>query len=333
MTKEFDYYRILKVDYAAYFSLWIMILPWLFYLLIFLPGAKLSVTYWTIAMMVISLIGLILLVRRMRFLKHLYVQGVDSIGRIDSTRGQERGGSLVLFTYDYQGENCLEMNNLRTSLFYRYGFLEGDEIAVRLNPNKPHDAVMRDVFFSIDEDRTSFIVPKVYKSMAQRKLIDRDLQLLPSEVVFADVWTSGRVDTDFSLSQFADATVEFGRNKYRVNTKRNRIFIRNNLTVNINTAKLLNKHIITLEFRRYYNRFYVVYFIFSAMMGFVITDYISGYGIGHLTLLFLLFPLVILQGFYKSEIGIKTFKLPDYPREVQNAYFEILDAVREKEIA
>jgi hypothetical protein len=30
-------------------------------------------------------------------------------------------------------------------------------------------------------------------------------------------------------------------------------------------------------------------------------------------------------------MGIKTFKIPDYPREAEGVYSEILNAVREKE--
>nr|WP_321497630.1 hypothetical protein [uncultured Methanolobus sp.] len=331
MEKEFDYLRILKVDSATYFYLCVMLAPWFAYPFVFLPDEKIPDIYWIMGIVSISLVGFILLVRRLLYLKNLCFQSLDVIGRIATTHGRERGGSLVEFTYDYQGGSHLAVNQLRTSQFYRYGFLEGDEIAVRLNPKKPRDAVMRDVYYSIDENRTSFVAPKVNDSIPQKKVIDRDLHLLSNEIVFADVWASGRIDTNLSISQFTDAIMKFGHEAYNVNKKGNKVLIRKNLSVQINTAKLLNKDIITLEFRRYYNRFYVLYFAFAFIIGFVITDYMPGHRLGHLTFLLLLFPLVLLQAFYESDIGINTFKIPNYPRIIQNVYSEILDAVREKE--
>ena len=66
-------------------------------------------------------------------------------------------------------------------------------------------------------------------------------------------------------------------------------------------------------------------------MGFVAMDYLPGHRTAYLTFLLLLFPPVMLLHFYESEMGIKTFKIPDYPREAEGVYSEILNAVREKE--
>jgi hypothetical protein len=331
MIKGLDYYRLFKVDYYAYFYFWIMVLPWFFYPMIFIPDSIISVRDWTMGTVAISSVGFILLMRRINRLKNLHSHGLDIIGYISATYGQEKGGSLVQFTYDYQGLNYRKVNKIKPSVYYRYGFLKGDGIAVRFDPKKPTDAIIRDVFFPTDEFKTSFIVPKLSKAIENRKIIDRNLKIIPDEIKFADVWTSGRIDTVLSLFQFKDTVMEFGRKRYGLNKKGNRIMIRKNLSVEINTARLLNKDIITLEFHRYYYRFYVAYFIFTLIMGFVIQDYVDIRRIGHIVILAMLFPPVALWGLFRSEKGMRFFKFPNYSWEAQRVYFEILNAVRKKE--
>ncbi|MEZ5335402.1 MAG: DUF3592 domain-containing protein [Methanolobus sp.] len=331
MENEFDYYRILKVDYAAYFELWLMILPWFLYLFISYCISKLPDIHWTMVAVLISLVGFVLLVRRMRSLKNLCFQGLDVNARVTSTHAYRRGGSFVEIVYVYQAEKYQTINELRTSSFYNYSFREDDEVPIRLNPKKPTEAVIRDVYFSVDKSRSQLLIPKLLESKTVKKLYDRVFLILPGEFVFADLWSSDRIDTNLSNQQFMDAIVELGRQKYALNEKRDKIMLRNNFTVKVNTVKLLDKNIITLEFHRYYHRFYAVYFTIALIFALVATPYVPFARALSITFIISLSPIAFIWMAYEAVRGIRNIKPIDYGKEAEKVYYEILDAVREKE--
>ncbi|MDI3486312.1 MAG: hypothetical protein PWQ50_1532 [Methanolobus sp.] len=341
MEKEFDYYRILKVDYAAYFEFWIMVVPWFFYPILFLPDAKISVSSWTLVTTCISLIGLILLVRRVLFLKYLYIQGADSIGYVISIKhdGYRERQSMIELEHEYQNEKYKILTDLRHSAFYKYHFRNGDNVIIRFDPKKPNEGIVRDAYFSLTDNATSFAAPQLSDSMAENKLTYMDKDLLLSEFVFADVWLSDRIDTILSYQQFIDTIMEFARNNYLLDKKRNRIVLKNNFILKTNASKFADKDIFSLEFRRYYHRIYVVYvpiaFIMSFIVAFSIPPLMEGpRGVGFswiLLLMLFLLPVFLVWMAYEIARGIRNIKTIDYGKEAERVYSEILDAVREKE--
>ena len=232
MEKEFDYLRILKVDYAAYFSLLIAIVFCLLYALFYSLNSEMLDSFFTIILIIPVFAGLILLIRRMQFLRYLYVQGVDTIAHVDSTRAEVSGGSIVKFSYEYQGESYHSWNELTIPAYRKYGFLQGDEIVARIDKEHPDRAVIRDVHFSIEQKRSSSS-SKVSESDTQMKLDYWGLRILPVEFVAADIWTSHRINTNLSPDPFIDAVMDYSRHNYTVDDKRKRIMIKNNFIVEI----------------------------------------------------------------------------------------------------
>lgn len=341
MAKEFDCYRILKVDYAAYFELWIMLLPWLFCPLVFLQGSKISVLHVATVAAVISLVGLVLLVRRMHFLKYLYLHGGDSIGHISLVDhdGYRKRQSMIEIEHEYQDDNYKILTDLRHSAFYKYHFRKGDNVIIRFDPKNPCEGIIRDAYFSLNNNVNSYITPQLSESVAENKLAYMDNDLLLSEFVFADRWVSDRIDTALSFQQFIDTIMEFGRNKYGLNEKRNRIILRNNFIMDIKNAKFAHKNIFMLEFRRYYHRIYAVYVTIAFLMSFVLLPYFPLLMEGPrgmqfnwiLLLMVLLLPIFLIWMICETVRGIKNIKPIDYGKEAERVYFEILAAVREKE--
>nr|WP_321497629.1 hypothetical protein [uncultured Methanolobus sp.] len=342
MEKEFDYLRILKVDYAAYFEFWIMVVPWLFYLLGLSVESKISTFSLIMMSLIPSSIGLILMVRRMRFLKYLYFNGVDSIGHIISVDHMNRyDRSMIELEHVYQAQKFKILTDLRRSAFYKYHFRKGDNVIIRFSPKKPNDVIIRDAYFSLNNNTTSVVVSQLLDSVAENKLTYMDNRFLLSEFVFADVWLSDRIDTVLSYQQFMDTIMEFARNNYFLDDKRNRIVLRNNFILKTNASVFADKDIFSLEFRRYYHRIYAVYvpiaFIMSLIVGSSISPLWEGIrGEAFTTILLLmlfLLPVFLVWVAYEIARGIRNIKPINYGKEAERVYSEILDAVREKEIA
>nr|WP_321430623.1 hypothetical protein [uncultured Methanolobus sp.] len=329
------------MDYATYFECWIMVVPWFFYPMLFLPDTKVSVSSWTLITICISLIGLILLVRRVLFLRYLYIQGIDSIGYVISIKhdGYRERQSMIELEHEYLDEKYKILTDLRHSTFYKYHFRKGDNIIIRFNPKKPTDGIIRDAYFPQHNNSTSATVSQLSDSVAENKLTYMDNRFLLSEFVFADVWLSDRIDTVLSYQQFMDTIMEFARNNYLLDEKRNRIVLKNNFILKTNASKFADKDIFSFEFRRYYHRIYAIYvpiaFIMSVIVAFSIPPLMEGpRGVGFtwiLLLMLFLLPIFLVWMAYEIGRGIRNIKTIDYGKEAERVYSEILDAVREKE--
>jgi hypothetical protein len=340
MEKEFDYLRILKVDYTVYFGLLIMTMPCLFYLSGLFVESKISTFSLIMMSLIPSFIGLITVVRRIRFLKDLYFNGVDSIGYISSADHMNRyDHSIMELEHVYKAQKFKILIDLRRSAFYKYHFRKGDNVIIRFNSKNPTDVIIRDAYFSLNNSATSVVVSQLLNSVAENKLTYMDNRFLLSEFVFADVWLSDRIDTVLSYQQFMDTIMEFARNNHLLDEKRNRIVLRNNFILKTNASKFADKDIFSLEFRRYYHRIYAVYvpiaFIMSLIVGSSISPLWEGIrGEAFTTILLLmlfLLPVFLVWMTYEIARGIRNIKTIDYGKEAERVYSEILDAVREKE--
>lgn len=333
MAKEFDYLRILKVDYAAYFSFLLMMVFCILYAFIYFLNSEILDSFFTIVIIIPAFAGLILLVRRMQFLKYLYGHGVDAIARVDSTRAQINGGSNVEFSYEFQGESYHTLNELTIPAFRKYGFLQGDEVVVRIDREHPDRAVIRDLYFFIDQKWSSHANLKMSESVVQMKLDYWGLRILPVEFVAVDIWTSYRINTNLSPDRFMDAVMEFGRQNYAVDENRSRILIRNNFVMETNYAKILDRNIFTFKFLKYHHRIYSVHYIVVLILFFtLVAPHISGYWENKIVLYsFFFIPIGLIWITRDLVRSIKKIKPIDYGKEAEGVYSEILAAVREKE--
>ncbi|SFM92552.1 DUF3592 domain-containing protein [Methanolobus profundi] len=150
MAKEFDYYRIRSIDYTSDFASGATIVPLVSCAFFYFIGFETQFLSWIKIAVFSSLAGILFLAWRRHFFHELYVKGVDVTGRIDSAQAFKRGGSRVEYKYEYQGEKYWRGNTLTASSFRKYGFSEGDEVVLRIDPKNPRRAVIRDIYFLLD---------------------------------------------------------------------------------------------------------------------------------------------------------------------------------------
>lgn len=222
MEKEFDYYRILKVDYAANFGFWLMIAPWFLYPLLSYGASSTLDIYWTLGLMLVCLIGFILMIRRMRFIKELYTHGADSVGHLVSIShdGYRKRQTMLELEHEYKAEKYKVLTDIRHSAFYKYHFRKGDNVIIRFNPKKPTEGIIRDAYFSLNGSTTPLFVPQLSESVTENKLTHLGADFIPSEFIFSDIWVSDRIDTNLSLQQFMNMVMEFSHQNYSVDEQR-----------------------------------------------------------------------------------------------------------------
>ena len=273
------------------------------------------------------------MVRRLSFLKYLYINGVDTLGHISLVNhdGYREVQSMLELEHEYQGEDYKILTDLRHSAFYKCGFRLGDNVIIRFDPENPEKGVIRDAYYSIGNKTASFSVTQLIDSVPQNKLTHMDTGFLPSEFVFVNRWLSDRIDTILSPQQLIDIIVEFGRRNYSVDEQRNRILIRDNFSVKINISKFVDKDIFMLEFRRYYHRIYAVYVILSIIIAFMLLPYLPPTRASVFIFYVFMLPIAFIWMGYELVRGIKNIKSIEYDKEAERVYFEILAAVREKE--
>ncbi|WP_406661078.1 hypothetical protein V7O66_00725 [Methanolobus sp. ZRKC3] len=81
------------------------------------------------------------------FFHNLYSHGIDITGHIDSPYYYKRSSSRIEYKYEYQGEEYLRGNAIPTSKLMELNFNEGDEVVIRLDPENPKKAVIKDIYF------------------------------------------------------------------------------------------------------------------------------------------------------------------------------------------
>lgn len=147
MTDKFDYYKAAKVDYSFNFALVIIIVPWLIYSynLYFVSNSDVYLDLYLAP--IFSLLGLIYSIKRLLFFQNLFNEGVDVKGYIDSAKAFKTGGARIEYKYEYKGENYWTGNALVYSAYRKHGFHEGDEVMLRINPDHPKRAIIKDIYF------------------------------------------------------------------------------------------------------------------------------------------------------------------------------------------
>ncbi|WP_129582741.1 hypothetical protein [Methanolobus psychrotolerans] len=158
-----------------------------------------------------------------------------------------------------------------------------------------------------------------------------DHVFISTEFVFADIWISDEIHTHLSLNQFID-TIQENLSEYNsYNEKKKKIMLRNNFAMKIITAKLDTENKFSLEFVRYYHRFYAAYIVIALIASFVIEFSTPGVKPGFFALVIFLIPIPLIWMIFETVRGIKGIKEFDYSKEAERFYFEILNAVKEKE--
>ncbi|WP_440948221.1 hypothetical protein ACSAZL_08315 [Methanosarcina sp. T3] len=158
-----------------------------------------------------------------------------------------------------------------------------------------------------------------------------ELRFIPKEFVFADIWTSDEVHTHLSLHQLLD-TIKGYAPECNYDEKKKRIMLRNNFAMKIVTTKFATENKFSLEFFRYYHRFYAVYVIIAYIASFVVQSYIPMIAkSGFFALVIFMLPIPIIWMAFETIRGIKGIKGVDYSKEAERAYSEILNTIKEKE--
>lgn len=144
---KFSFYRIRGVDYTSDFASGAMILPWIFCVFFHFFGSEAQFLFWIKIAIFSTTMGIFFLLWRRHFFHVLYTRGVDVIGCIDSASTFKRGGSRVEYKYEYQGEKYWTGNALTDSAFRKYHFREGDDVALRIDPQNPKRAIIKELYF------------------------------------------------------------------------------------------------------------------------------------------------------------------------------------------
>lgn len=111
-----------------------------------------------------------------------------------------------------------------------------------------------------------------------------------------------------------------------------KIQIRNNLSLIINTSKFADKDIFSVKFRRYYHRIYAIYIVFMFILSIIAMPYVPfARALSIMLIISVILPIGLISMAYELVRGIKNIKPIDYGKEAERVYYEILDAVREKE--
>ncbi|SDF96608.1 hypothetical protein SAMN04488589_1848 [Methanolobus vulcani] len=160
------------------------------------------------------------------------------------------------------------------------------------------------------------------------KMIDHEF--IPKEFVFADIWISDEIHTILSFDQLLNIIKEHFSN-YSYNKEKKRIMLRNNFAMKIITIKFATENKFSLEFVRYYHRFYAAYIAIALIASFIVEFSTPGVKPGFFALVIFLIPIPLIWMVFETVRGIKGIKEFDYSKEAERLYFEILNAVKEKE--
>ena len=157
------------------------------------------------------------------------------------------------------------------------------------------------------------------------------LQFIPREFVFADIWRSDEIYTHLYLHQILDIFAQQDIFNYNFDASKNKIVLMKNFAVKIKTENFSSNHTFTLEFFRYYHRVYAVYVVSAVLLSFLVQFAFHGTKTGFFALVIFLLPIALIWMLFETIRGIKGIKEFDYSKKAEKFYFEILNAVKEKE--
>ena len=160
-------------------------------------------------------------------------------------------------------------------------------------------------------------------------------ELIIRKLVFADIGVSDEIQTDLPIEIILDTFKEFGINQIAYDEENKKVKLRKNFDVKINTSDFEDNKSFTLEFNRYYHRFYAFYviaaFILSILLA-VVYHFPTGSS-RKISINFILFllPIALIWIVFETIRAIKGIKGVDYSKEADNIFLEIFNAIKEKE--
>jgi hypothetical protein len=157
-----------------------------------------------------------------------------------------------------------------------------------------------------------------------------DYEFIPKEFVFANIWTSDVIHTQLSFNQLLD-TIREHFPDYTYDEKKKKITLRTNFCMKIVTEKMVSENKFSLEFYRYYHRFYAAYVLIALITSFIVEFTTSGVKPGFFALVIFLLPISLIWMIFETVRGIKGIKELNYSEEADRIFLEISNTIREKE--
>jgi hypothetical protein len=135
--------RVIMTNYIAFLAVFIPVILWVFFIVDVFRGEVLTSSEFSV-LGGITIAGLVIALWKMISIFTIINYGQEENAVIQSS-GFFRGRGTIKFIYTYQGEKYITQNttlkNKHTSVF-----AAGDQVKIFVNPNKPENAVLMDIY-------------------------------------------------------------------------------------------------------------------------------------------------------------------------------------------